>query len=316
METRANYVAVGAFVVIILTGVVVMVLWLARVEFNREFALYDIYFTGSVTGLTQGSAVLYNGIQVGRVTEIRIDPQNLQQVRVTIEVDQPALIKSDAVASLEMQGLTGVAFIEISGGSQSSPPLIAQPGQRYPVITSQQSGLQRLASTAPEALARLVDLADRLSALFDEQNRAAIAETLDNVRRLTAVAAGRAGDMDSAIGDAAATMRDLRATVAAAHQSVVELQQMVGKDGPATATLQSADQAARKLDRLADELDAVVKENRQPLRTFSERGLNQLSLLLTDARTLVNQLTRLTDQISRNPSQLLFGSPREGYQPR
>src|ERR1700732_3060342 len=84
METRADYVAVGAFVLVILVGVLIAVLWLARVEFNRDFAFYDIYFSNSVAGLASGSAVSYNGIRVGRVTELRIDPQDLKRVRATI----------------------------------------------------------------------------------------------------------------------------------------------------------------------------------------------------------------------------------------
>lgn len=317
METRANYVAVGAFVLAILVGVVVTVLWLARVEFGREFAFFDIYFTGSVTGLTQGSAVTYNGIQIGRVTEIRVDPQNLQQVRVTIEVDQPALIKADAVASLEVQGLTGIAFVEISGGSQAAPPLQVQAGQRYPVIASRPSGLQRVVSSAPEALARLIDVADRLSAVFNEQNRAAIAETLDNVRRLSAVAAGRAADIDSAIGDTAAAVRDLRGAIASANATMTELRQLLARDGEGAAALKRIDGAAGKLDELATDLDSIVKENRQPLHDLSLRGFTQLSQLLVDTRTLVAELTRLAEEFERDPSRFLFGgNRREGYQPK
>src|SRR5690348_7156253 len=164
METRANYVAVGAFVLLLLAGAVVALLWLARGQFNREATYYDIYFSGSVTGLAQGSVVRYNGIQVGRVVEIRIDPQNTSQVRATIEIDQAAtIIKSDVVASLEVQGLTGAAFIEITGGSQNASPLQRREGERYPVIVSRPSGLQQVVMNAPEALARLIDVADRLS---------------------------------------------------------------------------------------------------------------------------------------------------------
>src|SRR6266478_1723621 len=98
METRANYVAVGAFVLAMLVAIVVAVAWLGASSFNRDFAHYDINFAGSVTGLAQGSAVRYNGIQVGRVIELRINPKNLEQVRVTIEVDPTIQIKTDAVA--------------------------------------------------------------------------------------------------------------------------------------------------------------------------------------------------------------------------
>lgn len=317
METRANYVAVGAFVLAVLIGIVVVVLWLARVEFNREFTYYDIYFTGSVTGLAQGSEVRYSGIRVGRVTEIRIDPQNLQLVRVTVELDQTAPIKSDAVASLEFQGLTGTSNIEISGGSQKAPPLEVRPGQRYPVIASQESGLQRVFTSAPEVLARVLEVAERLNAILDEHNRTAIAETLDNIRQLTAVAAARSGDVDSVIADAAGAMRELRAILTEADRTVVELRQLVGEHGAAREALLAIEDASRKLDKLETDLDALVQEDRPALRDFSQRGLNELSQLIVDARTLVSGLTRLSEEIERDPARFLFGGDRrEGYQPR
>jgi phospholipid/cholesterol/gamma-HCH transport system substrate-binding protein len=317
METRANYVAVGAFVLAVLIGIVIIVLWLARIEFNREFAYYDIYFNGSVTGLARGSEVRYNGIPVGRVTEIRIDPQNLEKVRVTIELDQTALIKSDAVASLESQGLTGAAYIEISGGSQKAPTLEAQPGQRYPVIASQQSGLQQIFANAPEVLARLLDVANKLNEILDERNRTAIAETLDNVRRLTAAAAAHSGDLDNVMTDSAAAVHELRGTLTQADQTLTELRQLIGEHGEAHNALQGIDDASHKLDKLTTDLDGLVQENRPALHDFSQRGLDQLTQLIVDTRGLVQQLTRLSDQIERDPANFLFGGNQHGgYQPR
>jgi phospholipid/cholesterol/gamma-HCH transport system substrate-binding protein len=311
METRANYVAVGAFVLLLLAGAVVALLWLARGQFNREATYYDIYFTGSVTGLAQGSVVRYNGIQVGRVVEIRIDPQDTSRVRATIEVDQAAAVmKSDVVASLEVQGLTGTAFIEITGGSQTAPPLQRREGQRYPVIAARPAGLQQVVTNAPEALARLIEVADRLSLLFDEKNRAALSDTLENVRRVTAAAAARTGDVDSTLADAAASMRELRGTIADLHQ-------LVAKGGEGRDTVASINSASRKLDRLLDHLDAMVQENRPPLREFSQNGLNQMSQLMVEARTVIANLNRITDDIQRDPTRFLFGGDRrEGYQPR
>jgi phospholipid/cholesterol/gamma-HCH transport system substrate-binding protein len=317
METRANYIAVGAFVLVMLAGILAVVLWIARVEFNRERAFYDIYFTGSVAGLAPGSEVRYNGIRVGRVEEIRIDPQNLQQVRVTVELDQTALIKTDAVASIEVQGLTGAAYIEISGGSQSAPPLEARQNQRYPVIASRQSGLQRVFASAPEVLTRLADVADKLSAILDERNRAAIAETLENIRRVTGVAAAHAGDLDHTLTDTAAAMRELRASLTAADATLAQLRALLGDKGEARVALQGIDQASRKVDKLATDLDALVQENRPPLRDFSQRGLTQMTELLADARALVDELTRLSDEIERDPTRFFFGgNRREGYQPK
>ncbi len=152
METRANYVVVGAFMLVLLIAIMAAILWLARPEFNREATFYDILFSGSVTGLSQGSPVRYNGIPLGRVVDIRLDPTNLERVRVTIRVETGTVIKADAVASLESQGITGLSFVEITGGSQSAPPLERKGDERYPVIVSQPSSFQRLATSAPEVL--------------------------------------------------------------------------------------------------------------------------------------------------------------------
>jgi phospholipid/cholesterol/gamma-HCH transport system substrate-binding protein len=308
METGANYVAVGAFVLAMLVAIVVAVAWLGATSFNRDFAHYDIYFEGSVTGLAQGSAVLYNGIQVGRVIEIRLNPKNLEQVRVTIEVDPTLQIKSDAAAVLQIQGLTGGAFIDISGGSQSALALPRLDGDRYPVIASRQSGLQKVVTSAPEVLNRLIDVADRLAQIFDDKNRAALADTLQNVRQLTAVAAAHSGDIDGALTDAAVAAHELRGTAA-------ELRQLFGQGDAANMFVTLSD-TAKKLDHLADHIDGLVQENRPNLRDFSQNGLSQLSQLLVDARALVANLNRITDEIERDPPRFLFGDRREGYQPR
>lgn len=317
METRASYVAVGAFVLAMLVGILIVVMWLARLEFNRDVAFYDIYFSNSVAGLAQGSPVSYNGIRVGGVTELRIDPQNLQRVRVTIVLDQTAPIKQDTTASLASQGLTGATYIEISGGSADSPPLVAQPGQRYPVIESKRSGLEKVFASAPEMLAKVSDLADRVSGLLDDKNRVAIAEILDNFRRFTGTIAARSGEVDGILLDASAAMRDLHQTLASASATLGDLRQLVGEKGEARLALKDVDEAARKLERLETDLDALVQENRPPLRELTGRGFNELSQLLVDARTLIAGLNRVVDDLERDPSRFLFGSNRrEGYQPR
>jgi phospholipid/cholesterol/gamma-HCH transport system substrate-binding protein len=96
---------------------------------------YDVFFTSSVTGLSVGAPVNLNGVAIGRVTEIRLDPVNPDQVRVTVEVDATSPIKSDSVASLELTGITGIYYVEVTGGNREAPPITRQEGQRYPIIT-------------------------------------------------------------------------------------------------------------------------------------------------------------------------------------
>src|SRR5471030_586048 len=135
METRAHYVAVGAFVIVILIGVFISVIWLVGGQYQREGAIYDIYFRGSVSGLGDGAAVRYKGVPVGRVMNIRLDPENVERIRVRVEIDTSTPIKEDAVAELEAQGITGLVFVQITG-SNSSPVLQTREDKRYPIIAS------------------------------------------------------------------------------------------------------------------------------------------------------------------------------------
>ena len=108
METRANYVAVGAFVLTVLAGVFVAVLWLARVQFETGYKYYETHVAGPVTGLGSGALVRLNGIEIGRVTRIELDPKDPQLVRLILQVRNTVEIRTDAVASTETLGLTGV----------------------------------------------------------------------------------------------------------------------------------------------------------------------------------------------------------------
>jgi phospholipid/cholesterol/gamma-HCH transport system ATP-binding protein len=144
METRANYLMVGVFVLALAAGLVVFVIWLAKFEFDTEFARYDIDFKGSVTGLKAGSPVRYSGVRVGEVIEIALIPDSPDAVRITIEIDSGTPIRSDTEATLEIEGLTGGLYVLLSGVSADAPPLRAQPGQKRPVIASKRSTLQQV----------------------------------------------------------------------------------------------------------------------------------------------------------------------------
>lgn len=316
METRADYVLVGGFVLVLLAGLVGAVLWLARAEFNEEVSYYDTYLTGSVTGLNKGSVVRYNGIPVGRVSEIRLDPQDPTRVRVTLEIEGGTVIKSDVVASLEIQGLTGGAFINLTGGSRRAEPLARKDGERYPVIASRPSGLEQVVNNAPQLLAQIIILANQLSDVLNDKNRAALSETLENLRSLSAAAAGHAGEIDSAISDAAVGLRELRDTLASAKATIDQLRDMIAPNSEAQTALRSVEDTAHKLSKTSEDMDALVQENRPALREFTGNGLNQVQQLVAQAQLLVGELSRVAESVERDPARFLYGDRREGYQPR
>jgi phospholipid/cholesterol/gamma-HCH transport system substrate-binding protein len=314
METRANYVMVGSFVLVILAGIFVAILWLAHTQFNQQFVNYDIYFTGSVTGLSVGAPVNLNGVQVGRVTKISLDPVNPDQVRVTIEADAQAPIKADSVASLELTGITGIYYIEIGGGTREAPPITRQEGQTNPVIPAKPSRFASLVASAPEVMNRIIDVADRLSQILDEKNRANIAQTLANVEQISEIASRDAVKIDAIVDDVKATTGDFRkTTLPALNTALFDVQKTLGS---ANAVINDLGPTAKQLNLATTHVDALIQENRPGIKDFTQGGFNDLRALISDARVLIAGLTRVVAEIERDPTRFLFGEKREGYRPK
>ena len=227
METRASYLVVGGFVLVSLIALVVMVIWLAGTTFDEEFAYYDILFEGSVTGLKSGNPVRYRGIPVGVVSDMGIDKENVERVRVTIEVPNDTPIKEDAIASLEFQGITGVAYVQIEGGTQDANMLRPQLGRPRPIIESKPSQLQEVFDAAPEVLNRFIALLEQASVLLGKENQSNVADTLQNITTFTDVLAENSGDVGHMISDSVKVINELRLASAEARTAVTDLRGLV-----------------------------------------------------------------------------------------
>jgi phospholipid/cholesterol/gamma-HCH transport system substrate-binding protein len=313
MEARANYVAVGAFVLAVLAGILVATLWLARVQFQTQYQFFETHVAGPVSGLGVGAPVRLNGIDVGRVTKMALDPKDPRLVTLLLQVRDGIEIHSDSVASIESQGLTGVSYVEISGGTLGSPLLIAAEGQKYPQIASRPSSLQEVFDNAPELLSRLLIIADRLEAVLDDKNRSAIAETLVNIRDTTGMLSRRSKDIDQLITDAGTTMHNLADSSATLKSTLANLDRTSGK---ADGLIASANTTFDHATKLATDLDSLVQSSRPGLRDLTTNGTTQLTELLSEARRLVASLNRVSTGLERDPSRLLLGDRHEGYQPK
>ncbi|HEV2562545.1 MAG TPA: MlaD family protein [Rhizomicrobium sp.] len=289
METKANYVAVGAFVLACVLGLVIALLWLAGAQYSQEFAYYQTYFSGAVTGLSDGTAVRYNGIDVGRVSKINFDPNDPKKVIVTMQINPDLKLHEDSVASIASEGLTGGSYVEIDGGKKDSPILTRQEGQQYPVIKSEPSTLQQLAQSAPALVAKLNKVGDKLNDLLNDENRKAFSQTLSNLRDTTAVFDRHSADLDR-------TLTNLKMASADLDEDLTELK----------GTLGHADTAIDKIGKFSSDADNVVK---------GDTGA-QLSQLVTQTRALVTSLKHLSDELEHQPTKLIFGDRREGYTPK
>lgn len=313
METRAHYVAVGAFVLTMIVLAFAAVLWLARAELTTQYSRYDIYFRGPVTGLRNGGLVEYSGVPAGKVIDVRIDPDNVEQIRVTVEIDDNIVIKDDARASVETNILSGVSYIQIVGGTQDAPVLSAKAGERYPVIKAHRSRLASVVARAPELLEKIDQALDSANQLLSEKNRQAFSTSLDNIRVFT--------------GGLAERNKDIAELTANAKEAAAGLAELVGNvdksySGPdgignrAATALADFDRVAKNLNDTNRQLQLMVQDVRPGVRNFSQQTLGDVAALIADGRQLIAGLNRLTGQISRNPSLVLYGDRREGYRPR
>jgi phospholipid/cholesterol/gamma-HCH transport system substrate-binding protein len=313
METRANYAAVGAFVLAMVVLAFGAVIWLAGGQLDTPRAHYRIYFSGLVSGLREGATVEYNGVPVGKVEEVRIDPDNVALVRTTIATDPMLVIKRDAVATLQSNLLSGVSFVQISGGTQDAPPLKAEGNERYPVIRSVPSTLASVAASGPELVDKLNATVDRFSLLLDEKNRQALGESLENLRVVTAGLAQRNDDLAELAGNA-------NAATAAASKLLVSIERSyTGPDGIGTrltTAITDFDKVARNLLDTNKQLQGTLSDVQPGLRSFSQRTLTDVGNLIAETRQLVASANRVVTTVERDPMSLLFGDRREGYKPR
>ena len=322
METRASYILVGSFVLAFVAGAFAIVTWFAKTEFDRKPAQYHVYFTESVTGLEIGSPVRYRGVAVGSVADVRIDPKNVERVRVTFEVAAETPIKQDTFASLGLQGITGAAYVQLGGGTQESATLVAKEGEPLPVITAKASGLERLLTKAPELFEKAFVLVERLSALLDDRNRKAVADTLQNLHAVSQNLAASSGSFDQVLTEAGGAVTSLRAASERIEALANSMQDRVGplvdstRDTMAELKVAVAGirGTARSFTEVAKSLDKMIAENREPLRDFSRRGLPELSQFIAESRLLVADLTRLTVQIERDPARFFFGDAQKGFE--
>jgi phospholipid/cholesterol/gamma-HCH transport system substrate-binding protein len=322
MEIRASYLIVGAVVLALLAGVAAFSTWLVRGDVDRNVARYEIAFSGSVSGLPEGGQVLYRGIPVGRVAEIRIDPDNVENVLVEVDIDRATPIKADTVATLEFQGLTGIAYVQLRGGTQASARLDPD-AEPMPRIPSRRSTVERLFESTPELLARAVALADRLGLLLTDENLDAVAGTLRNVETVTATLAARSDSIDRALAGAAEMTGTMQETSQEVRNLASDLrrltgrveQQVEGVSGDLVATLAELQGAAASLTGAAGQLEQILGQLEQPVDDFAATGLYEFTQLIGETRLLVAALSRITKEFERDPAGFLIGRSIRGYEP-
>lgn len=296
METRSNYVLVGAVTMAILVGLAIFTVWLAGLS-NKETKCYDIFFAQGVGGLNKGSAVSYSGVPVGQIQQISLMPQRPEFVHVRIEIQSDTPVLRGTKAEIRGVGFTGVSEIQLTGGAQGAPPISEMGPEGCPVIPSSTSGLGALLNSAPELMDRIQRLTERLTELLSDKNQDAVADILQNIERTTDVLAQRAPELGQAITDARIAVRN--AGVAADRVGVLadSTNRLVVEQGePAARDLRVA---IASVQQAAENLDAMIGDARPGVQNFSKSTLPELNRLVRDMRDLTQSLEGVTKRVEQ-----------------
>lgn len=292
METKVNYVVVGLFALLLSAAMIAGVLWLsAGKKYSMVVDTYIAYMNESVSGLNLNAPVKYRGVEVGQVRLIKLDKVNPEQVLLELSIERGIPIKQDTIATLRSQGLTGIAFIELSGGSTASPLLEPNRLPPYPVIRTGPSLMGRLDNALSSLLNNLNKTTENLNALLDEENRMVLKHTLADVSVLTRTLASHKADIDKSVSNAA--------------QISAQLPQLIEKVGRATEALEKM---AKDTSRASNSVRKTMDDVGPDAKRFANDGLPELERMMVSLREMVTSLQRVSEQIEQNPGVLLRGS--------
>ncbi len=304
METRANYVMIGAFTLATAAFLLLFGLWAAKYTSDKDWRYYNVVFDEAVTGLTEGGSVQYNGISVGTVHTLSLAPDDPRKVVAHVKLRATTPVKVDTRAKLSFTGLTGTAFIQLTGGSPNAKSLVPDNSDTVPTILTEASALQNIAETANKLVARL-------DKVLSDDNIRNITQTLDNIENATGVLADQRQDIGALITNARISSEKLAATLDTTNGAIADVDRELVQKLPQL--IAKLDSTLDRLDNAAGNADKLLSENRGAINSFTQDGLSQLGPTMEELRGLVRDLRKISSRFEDNPAGYVLGrqKPKE-----
>ena len=332
MENRANYVLVGSFTLAIIASIFTFVWWFRAANTSTERQSYRVVFTGSVTGLSRGAVVRFNGLRVGEVKTIELMPDDPSRVQAMIEVDPKTPIRSDTRASLQYQGLTGVAAVQLVGGSNKAPIISSEENNGHLTLFAERSDFQDILETAQRVSAKVDSIASRIDKLVGDNegqinsivsnsnklskslaefDTKSLSKSLDQLSKFIDMLNTRTNDVDSTIKDIASISSKLNKSADKVDAVLSAAQSFLGVEGGANGLTKNMfteiTETAKSFRILATNLDKRTSDITSSITRLSSSGLREFEALTSDTKKAVNDIGRTFRNLDRNPSQLIFG---------
>jgi phospholipid/cholesterol/gamma-HCH transport system substrate-binding protein len=306
MDRNTNYVVVGAFVLLVVGMALSFVYWYTDQRDKRTYVRYEIYYDGTVAGLTAGSPVRYLGVDVGKVARIMLDPKNRKRVEVIADIEESAPIDARTLALLSLQGVTGLLFIDLEEDAKSGGNGPLPMGERYPVIRSAPSDLDVLLRSLPALANHAINLVDHMDQVFSDENVKNFKTLLANTR----VASDKAPVLVHEIEDLVANLRHTSDEVDTAAADF----DRVTNDADIKTSLANIRHISDNLALASERLNHFVSENEPALSRFTGQGLPELERLLHESRAAVRDIRDLSRSLRQNPGELLYESNYHGVE--
>lgn len=301
METRANYVLIGAFTLAGFVGLLLFFVWFARVELDRQYDYFDIEFE-TVSGLSNASDVRFSGFPVGQVVDVGLAPDRSGKVRVRVEIVADTPVRTSSVATIESLGVTGVSFVGISSGDPRDPLLSDSSDRTIPLIRSGRSVLQTLSEDAPTIVEEVLSVSRQLGELLGTENQERVATILQNVESASANLEQTLSDFSSVADTIATSSSELVAftgkleEISAATESVLNT---------ADTTLESITDFAHRAEGTLDKGDAALDSGRSALDTANRFMNEELPGLVADLQQTTETLRQQLAQVSGDASDMM-----------
>jgi phospholipid/cholesterol/gamma-HCH transport system substrate-binding protein len=297
---------VGAFVLVLAAAFIWGILWISAGGTPQSIDRYVVYMTDSVSGLNVDAPLSYRGVNVGKVEQISIDSKNPQLIRLLLQIRQGTPISEDTVATLEYQGLTGIASVNLTGGGPDSLPPRPLPGEDYPRIQSRPSIFASLDTSLEGLLASLTETSTSLNALLNETNRSNLARSLESVATLSDNFAQQSGHLETLIAHLDATLLNTSTASADLPQLVSEFTRS------AAAITRMADEIrgiGENLSAASASIEKTVNESSDGVVDFARTTLPEITQMVYELRVASENLRRMSEALEQNPSVLIYGAP-------
>ena len=286
MESKINYTVVGLFVVLLSIALIVIVFWLSGNGTKTNHKTYLVLMNEAVSGLSLQAPVKFNGVDVGSVTNISLNPKNPQQVKLLLSINADTPITTSTVATLMAQGVTGLTYVGLKAKSSVGEPLMIKPGEEYPIIASEPSFLVQMDTVLKGLTDNLNSLSENFSEIFNAQNREALKETLTSLDVITRTLANNSQNIDSTIRAADQTFQN----------TAIASRQLPGIMSELKTTLNSVQTMTQSVEQTSTQVN-----------NFSQQALPNAVDTMNRLKNITANLQTLTQEISNNPSVIMRG---------